>query len=221
MLSLAAVDIERWPPVLRDQGKGKRQWRVRYVRAADVESPGDILRIGDKQRVGAEFLQFGTDAFELVRCSFAGEFELAQSCGARRRSRAVAPQRVNRIAVDRNQFRAGAGAGLSQFFHLLAGVKPGVVAKLRTFAQILFEPLLGRVLHKMLDRENLAVDLCRCLHRVAPVDEQRRAVGQDHRRACRAGKSRQPGQPFFACAADIRSVVGRRAAPQSRRGRAA
>ena len=77
-------------------------------------------------------------------------------------------------------------------------MKPGVVAKLRTLAQILFEPLLGRVLYKMLDRKNLAVDLRVRLHRVAPIDEERCTVGQDHRRACRAGESRQPGKPFLA-----------------------
>ena len=109
------------------------------------------------------------------------------------------PKRVNRIAVDRDEFRAGAGGGLSQFLNLIAGVKPGVVAELRTFAQILFEPLLGRVLHKMLDREDLAVDLGHRLHRIAPVGEHRRAVGEDDGGAGRAGKSRQPGQSFFAC----------------------
>ena len=76
---LGRLDIERWPPVARDQRESKRQRRVRYVRAADVESPGDILRIGHQQRVGAEFLQFGANALELVGCALAGEFEFAQS----------------------------------------------------------------------------------------------------------------------------------------------
>ena len=116
-----------------------------------------------------------------------------------RRGRAIAPQRVNRIAVDRDQFRTGAGASLSQSFGLFAGVQPGVVAELGALFQILLEPLLGRVLHQVLDRKNLAVDLSVRLHRVAAIDEQRRAVSQNDGRARRAGEAGEPGQPLLAC----------------------
>ena len=51
---LAAVDEERRPAVLRHHREGQRQRRVRDIGAADVEGPGDRVRIGQHQRVGAQ-----------------------------------------------------------------------------------------------------------------------------------------------------------------------
>ena len=64
---LAAVDIERRPAVLRHDGEGEHQRRVRHVAAADVEQPGHRVRIGHDQRVGCSFLDLGAHARELVR----------------------------------------------------------------------------------------------------------------------------------------------------------
>ena len=57
----------------------------------------------------------------------------------------------------------------------------------------------------------LAVDLVAHLQRVAPVDEDRRLLGQHHRRARRALEAGQPGEPLRV-AADIfaHMLVGQR-----------
>ena len=44
---LAAVDKECGPPFTRNDREGERQRRMRDVAAADVEGPGDVVRIGD------------------------------------------------------------------------------------------------------------------------------------------------------------------------------
>ena len=48
---LAAVDIER-PALARHQREREHHRRVRNVAAADVEQPGDRVRIADHERVG-------------------------------------------------------------------------------------------------------------------------------------------------------------------------
>ena len=61
---LAPVDIERRPALARDHREGQRQRGVRHVRAADVEGPGDRVRIGHHQRVGLELCDLGADQRE-------------------------------------------------------------------------------------------------------------------------------------------------------------
>jgi len=63
----------------------------------------------------------------------------------------------------------------------------------------LFEPLLGRVFHHVLNRENRRIDLGYCLHGVAAVGEQRRALGEYDGRAGRTGEAGEPGEAFFTC----------------------
>ena len=70
VVELGAVDIERRPALARDQREGERQRRMRHVGAADVEGPGDVLRIGHHQRIGAQLGQFGAHALELVGARF-------------------------------------------------------------------------------------------------------------------------------------------------------
>ena len=71
---LAAVDVDRRPPLARHACEGKRQRRVRHVGAADVEGPGDIVRVGDDQRVALQLRDLGLDARELLLRALAGEF---------------------------------------------------------------------------------------------------------------------------------------------------
>ncbi len=56
VVELAAVHIERRPALARDHREGERQRRMRHVRAADVEGPGDVLRVRHHQHVGAQLL---------------------------------------------------------------------------------------------------------------------------------------------------------------------
>ena len=85
------------------------------IRAADIECPGDVLRVGNEQSVGAQAGHLRADALELVGRAFAGELEFAQRDGPGRRRRPVAPQRVDWIAVDRDQLGACGGAGFLSF----------------------------------------------------------------------------------------------------------
>mgnify|MGYP003694135355 CR=1 FL=1 len=73
------------------------------VGAADVEGPGDGVRIGDDQRVGAQLADLGADARELVVRRLAGEAQVMQRDRAERRRRAVGPDRVDQVGLDRDQ----------------------------------------------------------------------------------------------------------------------
>ena len=84
---LAAVDIESRPALARHEGEGEHHRRVRNIAAADVEQPGDRMRIADHERVGGSLLD---------RAAHAREFLLARS---RRRSADRAARRRRRAAA--------------------------------------------------------------------------------------------------------------------------
>ena len=90
VVELGAVDIERRPALARDERKGERQRRMRHVGAADVEGPGDVLRVRHHQRIGAQLGELGVHALELVGGAFAGELDVAQAHRAGGRRRPVA-----------------------------------------------------------------------------------------------------------------------------------
>ena len=140
VVELDRIDIECRATLVRHQREGERQWRMRHVGAADVEGPGHVLRIGHQQQVGAQFVDFGADALELVGGALAGELELAQAHGAGRRGRAVAPQRVDWVVVDRHQFGAGMGAGGPQLLGIVGCVQPGIVTELAAALEMTLEP---------------------------------------------------------------------------------
>ena len=123
------------------------------IGAANVERPGDVLRIGDQQRVGAQLRNLGADPFELVRCCLTRELGVAQTDRAGRRGWTILPQRVDGIAVDGDELGAGSRAGLLQSFGLLAGVQPRIVCELGAALEVVGDPLIGRTLHQMLDRK--------------------------------------------------------------------
>ena len=198
VVELGGLDIERRAAFARHNGKGQHQRRMRHVGAADVEGPGHVLRIRHHQHIGAQFDEFGADARELVGGALAGEVEVAQRHASRRRGRALAPQPIDRVAVDRHQFGAGRGAGAAQSVGILGRVQPGIVAELGAALEIWLEPSLGRVVHQMRDGENTGVDLVGRLHGIAAVDEQRGALVEHDRRPGRAGKAGEPSQPLLA-----------------------
>ena len=111
---LAVIDEDGRPAVLRHQRVGQRQRRMRDVGAADVEGPGHRVRIRQHQRVDAELGDLGADAVELVGLRLAGELRAVNRDRAERRRRALGPHRIERVAVDRDQFGAGLGAGRRQ-----------------------------------------------------------------------------------------------------------
>ena len=89
---------------------------MRNVCATDIERPGNILGIGNEQRIRAQFLQLCADTFELVGRWFAGKFDLPQGHCANGWFRPVTPDRVDGVVVDRHQFGACCGAGLPHLF---------------------------------------------------------------------------------------------------------
>ena len=198
VVELGVVDIKRRFALARHGGEGQRQRRVRDIVAADVEGPGDVLRVRHHQHVGARLGDLGLDAAQFVNGALAGELNVVKLDRGRRRRRPVAPQRVDGVVVDRHQLGAGIGAGLAQPIGARAGVQPRVVAHLVAGGEVCLQPLRRRGLHQMLDGEDRFVDLGVGLHGVAAVDEDRRLFGEHDGRAGRAGEAGQPGQPLFA-----------------------
>ena len=95
------------------------------IRAANIERPGDILRIRYEKSVGSQLFQLGANALELAVRSFAGELDLAQCHRADWRSGAVSPERINRVAVGRNQFRSRNRASPFKLFSLVTVCSQG------------------------------------------------------------------------------------------------
>jgi hypothetical protein len=171
---------------------------MRHVRATDVEGPGDIVRIGDHQRIGALPRDLGHDLRQLVLGRLAGIAQVMQRHRTERRGGAVLPDRIDRIAFDRDQLGAGLGAGFREPLDALGGVQPGIEAEPEARRQVLFDPGAGRGLDDIDHSEQGGVSLRRRLQRVAPVCEQHRAVGQHDGKAGRASEAGDIGQPFLA-----------------------
>ena len=85
--------------VARDEGEGERQRRVGDIAAADVEHPGEIVGVADKQGVG---LQPGAQAGEFGVGALAGETQRADGKGGARRGGAVGPEGVDGV-FDRSE----------------------------------------------------------------------------------------------------------------------
>ena len=75
---LSAIDVERRPARLRNDGEGERERGVRHIGTADVECPGDRVRVRHDQRVGAQLRRARPDAGELFVGRFAGETQIVQ-----------------------------------------------------------------------------------------------------------------------------------------------
>ncbi len=194
---LAAIDIERRPALARNDGEGERQRRVRHVGAADVEGPGDRMRVRHHQRIGAQLHELRADARELRLRGLAGEAQVVQGHGAERRGRAVRPERIDQVGLDRDQRRAGRGAGLGKLLRALDRVQPGIVAEAVAGGEVCLDPFVRRRLDRVLDGEQRGIHLLARLQRVASVDEQHGALDHDDRGAGRAGEAGEPGQPLL------------------------
>ena len=143
----------------------------------------------------ADFL---ADAHDLVLGEFAGKADRLDRDLASRRVRLVGPDRVDGIAVQRDEFAAGRLASLSQRVRLGDRVQPWVEAEPRSGGQICLDPFRRRRLDEAFITEDIGVGLVAHLQRVAAIDEDRCAVAQDDRRAGRTGEPRQPFQPVGA-----------------------
>ena len=111
-----------------------------------------------------------------------------------RRRRPVSPHGIDWIAIGRDQLPARPAAGIGNPARTLFGMQPGVEAELLAFLQLRFEPGGGRLVGDVTELEQLSVDLFARLNRIAPVDKQRRLVGQHDGKTRRPGESGQPEQ---------------------------
>ena len=189
LLSLRAVDIERRPAVLRHDGEGERQRRVRDVGAADVEGPGDGVRIGDHQRVGAQRSRSRRGCARASALAYSpAKRKSCSDTGAERRRRPVGPDRVDRIGLDRHQRGAGVAAGLARAARRRR--RCAATGRSRAWRRPAgWSRASARAASRpMCTIANTAgIDLVARLQRVAAVDEQRGAVGQ-HDRARRPSR---------------------------------
>src|SRR5688572_18758490 len=87
---------------------------MRDVGAADVEGPGHRVRIRQHQRIDAEARDLEPDPPQLLSFRFARKLRTVNGDRSERRGRALGPHRIERVAVDGDQFRAGPGAGPGQ-----------------------------------------------------------------------------------------------------------
>ena len=179
--------------------KAERQRRMRDIGAANVESPGDVLRIGHHQRVGAQFGESRRGCAAAFRRVLSPANLMSRKvtgpCGGAGRSFHSASIGLSSTATS----VAPAAAQALRSFSALSvvcsqGSKPMVCAALDVF----FQPLVGRALDQMLDGENRGVGLRLRLHGVAAVDEQHGALGEHDGRAGRTGEAGQPGEALFA-----------------------
>src|SRR5262249_21929514 len=107
----AAVYVERKPTLFGHDGEGERERRVGDVGATDVECPGDGVRVRHDERVGAQLRQFGANTGKLFARVFAGEAHIVQRDRSDWRGRALGPNEVDQVWLDRDQLRAGGGTG--------------------------------------------------------------------------------------------------------------
>ncbi len=123
---LAVIDEDGGAAVLRHQRIGQRQRRMRDIGAADVEAPRHRVRIRQHQRIDAELCDLGADAVELFCFNLARKLRAVNGGGRERRRRALGPDRIERVGVDRDQFRAGLGAGRGQPLGCRRSVQPRI-----------------------------------------------------------------------------------------------
>ena len=193
----AVIDEDDGAAVLRHQRIGQRQRRMRDVGAADVEGPRHRVRIRQHQRVDAKPHDFEANALELVGFRFARKLAAVNGDRAQRRRRALGPHGIERVAVDRDQFRARLGAGRRQPLRCRRSVQPRVKSEAVAGCEMLRQPAFRRRIDQRLDAPRRAVDLFCRLERIAAVDEHRGRLRQNDREAGRTGKAGEPGEPLF------------------------
>ena len=176
------------------QDIGQRDRRVVDVGAAHVEQPCHRIERADHGRVVSFALQPVGDLGALVGAGAAGETVIMRDGSRLARLGPVAPDRVDRIAVDRDQFDALLGEQLLSLFRPADAVQPCVVADLRALRRIGGDPFGRASRGHVLVIVELAVDLFAHLYGVAAVGEHGGPVLQHHRAACAAAEAGQPVQ---------------------------
>jgi len=106
---------------------------MRNVGAADVEQPGDVMGVADRQTIR---LQRRAHPFEFRPRAFSTKAGLVQRHLPQRRRRTVRPNGIDRIGIDGDEFTAGFLASSAQTLDGIGRVQPGIVAKPAAVGQV-------------------------------------------------------------------------------------
>ena len=197
VVELATIEIERGTAFLRHNGEPERQRRVCHIGAADVECPGDRVRVGYHESVRAALGELRLDALKLRRRTLAGEALVMQRDRPERRRGPIVPDCIERIGLRGHEVCADGRARLGKFLGGFDGVQPRIVAKLLPGSEVCLDPGLRRPIDQVIDCEDRGVGLLPHLQAVAAVDEQHRPVGEHDRDAGRTREAGEPSEPFF------------------------
>jgi hypothetical protein len=118
--------------------------------------------------------------------------------GFKRGGRAVIPDRIDRIGVDRNQRTTLLGKRFLQSLHVRDRMQPGIKPDPHPLACVRRKPFRRWRGDQIDNLKHARIELLPRLHRIAPVDEHISVAFQHQSDASRPGKPRQPSQPFGA-----------------------
>jgi len=111
---------------------------MRDIAAADVERPGDRMRIADNE--GIDSAELFTNAREFLRCGFACQLLGIEGDRTTRRRRPIGPNFVYRICLDANEFGAFGGEFVPVSVGLGRSMNPRVVADALAFFDLFSKP---------------------------------------------------------------------------------
>lgn len=168
------------------------------VAAADVEKPGDGVGLGENGGGDPCLFEALRDPGPFRLGALAGECEVVAFDRRHRRPRPVGPDRVDGIAVERNEPAARLLGGRAEAFELRQRVEPGIVGERFARGEIRRDPVGRGLFGEVPVLIEGGVDLVGGLQRVAAVDEDRGLVAQNDREPGRPGEAREPCEPLRA-----------------------
>ena len=127
--------------------------------------------------------------------------------------RAVGPDRVDRVGLDRDERRAGRCAGLGELLGAVDGMQPRVVAERGAGREVLLDPALRRRLDQVLDREQRRIDL---LARLQACSGRRRTAARG--RMSTMATPAEPVKPVSQASRSSRRPAHIRSGARSARG---
>src|SRR5205823_11054504 len=131
---------------------------------------------------------------ELLLRTAAGKLRRLDRNRPVRRLGAAGPDRVDRVALDRNKLGTCLGAGFFEAGNMIGSQKPGIVAKDLALPELALHPFIRWVIDQMMGLEQRRIDLLAHLDRVATVNEYGAPIGHQDRHAPGASKAGEPAQ---------------------------
>ena len=193
---LAAVDEELdrgvAARIAKDSGKGV------FATSPPRTLSSQAIKFGRRQHRGVDTLR-GQRIGQLLALLFgrlAGEAQLVRHDRRQRRRRLVAPDGVDRVALDRGEPPAGLDGGGGKPLDLARNMQPGIVAEHLPRLEVGGDPFGRRLLGQMAVFVERAVDLGADLQGVAAVAEHGGPIGQHDGEPGRAGEAGEPGEPL-------------------------